>query len=237
MRHIESPALLVRSVAYGESDVIVTLITETHGKVSALVRGGRKSSRRVGGALEPLHTIEVKLDDRGGDLATLREAKILRVRAKVATDLEALDAAGTMLRWARHLFPARHAEPRAYATTEALLDALEKGRGSPRAALAEAALRLLGDVGYGLDFDQCVKCGKACPPTRSAFIDPSRGGLVCRTCGGARRVIAADVRSVGRKIHRGEAHEMTAEEAEELLAIADEAMAAHTGFEPGSGGR
>ena len=58
MIRIESEALVVRTVTYGESDVIATLVTETSGKVSTIVRGARKSTRRVGGALEPMHTIK-----------------------------------------------------------------------------------------------------------------------------------------------------------------------------------
>ncbi len=228
---IASDALVVRTVAYGESDLIVTLLTESDGKISALVRGGRKSSKRVGGALEPVHTIAVKLDDRGGDLATLREAALVKVRARTVLDLEALDAAGIALRWARHLFPPRHAEPRAWQTTIELLDELEEGGGSgPRTVLAGAALRLLADVGYALDFDRCVKCGRPCPDGRPAAIDGARGGLVCQSCGGARRLITPELRRIARAAQR-ERVAMTPEQAKSLLELVDDAMAAHTGFD------
>jgi DNA repair protein RecO (recombination protein O) len=230
---IASDALLVRSVAYGESDLIVTLLTESDGKVSALVRGGRKSARRVGGALEPVHTLAVKLDDRGGDLATLREATISTVRARTVMDLEALDAAGIALRWARHLFPPRHVEPHAWATTVALLDDLEAGFGPPRALLAGAALRLLADFGYALDLDRCVKCSRPCPEARAAAIDAARGGLVCQSCGGARRLIAPELRRIGRASQKAPDGRvaMTADQAEQLLDIVHDAMAAHAGFD------
>jgi len=229
---IASDALLVRSVAYGESDLIVTLLTESDGKVSALVRGGRKSTRRVGGSLEPVHTIAVKLDDRGGDLATLREATLSRVRARTVMDLEALDVAGIALRWARHLFPPRHVEPHAWNTTVGLLDDLEAASGPPRALLAGAALRLLADFGYALDLDRCVKCSRPCPEARAAAIDAARGGLVCQSCGGARRLISPELRRIGRAAQH-ERVTMTPEQADQLLEIVDDAMAAHTGFEGG----
>ena len=40
-RRIESAALLVRSVAYGEADIIATFFTETDGKVSSIEHDGR----------------------------------------------------------------------------------------------------------------------------------------------------------------------------------------------------
>ena len=125
MRSFVTNALLVRQVAYGESDVIATLFTETEGKLGVMVRGGRKSSKRVGGALEPVHSIEARIEDRGGELGTLREARIVRVRAGIASSLAAIDAAGMALRWVRHACPPRTREPEAWATLNELLDALD----------------------------------------------------------------------------------------------------------------
>jgi DNA repair protein RecO (recombination protein O) len=235
---IVSEALLVHRVSYGESDVIATLLTETDGKLGVLVRGGRKSSRRVGGALEPVHTIEVRLEDRGGDLATLREGRIVRVRGGIVGSLDALDAAGMALRWARHACPVRTREPEAWKTLIALLDALDDAAmnaRSPRIELAGAALRLLADVGYALDLERCVRCGKECPEGRPAGIDAARGGLICSACGGARIILEPRVRAVARAALAGETRQaiasMSASDAETILGLVEDAMAAHAGFD------
>jgi DNA repair protein RecO (recombination protein O) len=234
LRTLVTSALLVRQVAYGESDVIATLFTEAEGKLGVMVRGGRKSSKRVGGALEPFHTLEARIDDRGGELASLREARIVRVRAGIVATLEAIDAAGMALRWVRHVCPPRTREPEAWGTLLELLDELdaESTRSSPRVALARAGLRLLSDVGYALDLERCIQCGRECPPSRSARVDPARGGLVCSTCGGGHVVLRADLRAkaIAAAARTGEV-EMTPADAEELLAVVDAAMAAHAGFD------
>jgi DNA repair protein RecO (recombination protein O) len=236
LRTLVTPALLVRQVAYGESDVIATLFTEVEGKLGVMVRGGRKSTKRVGGALEPFHTLEARIDDRGGELATLREARITRVRAGLAASLDAIDAAGIALRWLRHVCPPRTREPEAWVTLNDLLDALdgdEASTSSPRIVLARAGLRLLSDVGYGLDFERCIQCGKECPPERSARLDPARGGLVCSACGGGRVIVSADLRAkaLAARSAPGGPPPMTPADAEEILAIVDAAMAAHAGFD------
>jgi DNA repair protein RecO (recombination protein O) len=234
---IESDALVVRTVELGESDVIATLVTEQAGKLSAMVRGGRKGSRRVGGALEPLHTIAVRVEDRGAELTTLKEARIVHVRRHLASHLEALEAAGVALRWARHLFPARTVEPEGWRVIVGLLDALdalvpgEAPAGAPRQALARAGLAMLAAVGYGLDFDRCVACGRECPEDRAACVDPARGGLVCRTCGGAPTVLLPDARGVARVFAQGGDAQVSARDAESLLGIVTRAMAVHAGFD------
>ncbi len=48
---------VVRTVEVGEADIIVTLVTEQVGKLSAIVRGARGARGASGGALEPVHTL------------------------------------------------------------------------------------------------------------------------------------------------------------------------------------
>jgi DNA repair protein RecO (recombination protein O) len=234
---IESEALVVRTVEVGESDVIATLVTEQIGKISAVVRGARKGSRRVGGALEPVHTIGVMLDDKGTEVATLKEARIVRMRGNVVSDLDALDAAGVALRWARHLFPARHREPQGWAVLTALLDVLDArpagaaGGAWSRKHLAQTGFAMLAAVGYGMDLARCVACSRPCPEGKPAFIDPARGGLVCRACGGAAQLMPAAVRVAANALAGGRIDEVTDAHAKALLTVVDRAMAAHAGFE------
>jgi DNA repair protein RecO (recombination protein O) len=235
---IESEALVVRVVEVGEADAIATLVTEQVGKVSAVVRGARKGSRRLGGALEPIHTIAVLLEDKGAELTTLKEARIVRTRIGLTSNLEALDAAGVALRWARHTFPPRTPEPDGWRILVELLDVLDRppadSSDGARSELARAGLKLLAAVGYGMDFERCVVCGRPCPEERAACVDPARGGLVCRACGGASSVLPAEIRAAALSLQStgaGEAHPVTAEQAEAVLRLVDRAMAAHAGFE------
>ena len=249
VRRIETPALLVRSVLFGESDLVVTFFTKTEGKLSAMVRGARRSQKRFGGALEPIHGLAVRLADRGKELCSLEEARVERPRSGITGDLTRMDAAGHALRWVRHLCPPRTPEPVVWDALVAVLDALDgrPGSGDPVVATAPAqhlavfGLRLLAAMGYALDLVQCVSCGKPCPPGRSAFVDAVRGGLVCMTCGGARRTISADLRqaalalsspsSQGRTPTGPSERVLTAEEAGDLVDLVEEGLVAHASFE------
>jgi DNA repair protein RecO (recombination protein O) len=236
VRRIESEALLVRSVPYGESDVVATFFTATDGKLGAMVRGARRSSRRFGGALEPIHELRVTLDDRGKELCTLAEARIARPRYGIVADLPSMDAAGRALRWVRHLCPPRTPEPAAFGRVRALFDALDAAetRDPVLGHLAVFGLHLLADVGYALDFERCVRCGRPCPLGRPSFIDAAGGGLVCTACGCAPRPLTGELRALAARALRGEAITLTEEPAGQLVAVVEEAMAAHADFDPGS---
>jgi DNA repair protein RecO (recombination protein O) len=232
VKHIETDALVVRTIPYSEADIVATFITETSGKLAALVRGGRKSTRRFGGGLEPFHTMRLRIDEGSGDLVTLKEARVVCVRVGITASLAALEAGGTALRWLRHLVQPRHPEPAAWATTVALLDALDRGLSEPRVELAGSALRLLSDVGYALDLERCVVCGKPCPDEKPASVDGARGGLVCHACGGARQILGPRARRAALEAQRGGGVAFTRDEAEEILTLVTAAMAAHGGIEP-----
>ncbi len=236
MKRIESAALLVRSVPYGEADIVATFFTEESGKLGAIVRGARRSTKRFAGALEPIHELYVTLEDKGKELCVLKEARIGRPRIGITSDLEAMDAAGHALRWVRHLCPARTPEPGAWASLRALLDVLDaREPGVPVAQhLASFGLRLVADVGYAIELERCVRCGRACPEGRAAYVDAAGGGLVCSSCGGARRTIAGDLRDLALRVVRGERVVLARGQAGELVDIVEDAMAAHAGFEPTS---
>ncbi len=233
VRRVTTDALLLRAVAYGEADVIATFLGEAEGRVALIARGARKGTARLGGALEPFHTVRLGYDDRGTDVATLKEAAIQRVRLGLASNLGALDAAGRALRWVRHVCPPRTPEPGVFHEATELLDRIDAEPGQAGLALAAFGLRLLGEAGYGLELERCIRCGKACPAERPAAFDTTRGGLLCRACGGGGFVLSAAARAAARALAAGRplAEPPSAELVATLTDLVDASMAAHTGYE------
>jgi DNA repair protein RecO (recombination protein O) len=225
-------ALLLKRVEYGDSDLVLTLFTEKVGRVSALARAARRSQRRFGGALEPLHTLEVRFEDRPrNELSVLREARILTPRPGLTQSLERLRAAGRALGWIREAAPAHTPEPELFMMLETLLDELgAKDGGDENRALAASGLRMLTLLGWGLDLERCVRCGKPCPEGAPALVDPARGGLVCRSCGGARKRLDPATRErLGRAVLTGEPRALAPGDADLALELVEAVLKAHAG--------
>ncbi len=226
-------ALLLRRVEYGESDLVVTLLTDTVGRISALARGARKSVKRFGGVLEPMHTLQIAYDDRSGaELVVLREAKLARARPFLVTQLERMQAAGQALNWVRKAAPPRTPEPEVWAAMQALLDQLDDPNDelSPRTRLAgqRGCVCFRPSVG-GIDFERCVGCGKVANAGQAAAVDAARGGLVCRACGGARRRVSGAERARFHAAASGGA--LDDDSAALALELVDQALKAHGGIE------
>ena len=62
-------------------------------------------------------------------------------------------------------------------------------------------------------------------------MDAERGGLICRSCGGARLRISAAARDHMARAAAGEIGVLTSDEAKSALAIVEAALGAHAGIE------
>jgi DNA repair protein RecO (recombination protein O) len=186
-------AVLLRSVAYGDADRIVTLLTDAHGKVAVLARSARKSKKRFPpGALEPFGIIEAEIALGGGEVGRLASARLARGFPGILASLSKMELAGAALEIARELAPPRGADPRFVPTVEAFFARVEEG------AEAEARLafelRFLALAGLPPRLDACGRCGLRAED-RAALFDPAIGAIVCRADGGGPIHLGASTRA------------------------------------------
>jgi DNA repair protein RecO (recombination protein O) len=183
-RASNTDALVVRTVDFGESDRIVTLLTDTHGKIGAIARGARRSRRRFAGALQPFQVIRVVLTPRRrSELSLLGEAEVRQPFLQVTTDPARYAQANTVLEILRELTPAGEPDPRPLQFATAFLEDLEN-EGAHLPLLAKAILGALKLSGFVPVLDRCAACGRRAPTGRAAHFDTGRG-VVCTACGGA----------------------------------------------------
>lgn len=226
--------LLLRAVPYQESDVIATLFSEQHGKLTATAHGARNPRRNQNVILEPMHTLAFTADlSASTDRYTLRTCKLDTLRSRLTSRLDALDAAGRALRWIRIATPAMAPEPRVWSEITSLLDRLNDTTPlDPRLELARMGLRLLDALGYTLDLERCVRCGKSCEPNRAAFLDPEAGGLVCRACGGGPVQIEGSARAAMLRVVAGDDVALSdLPEPDDVAGWVDSALRAHANVE------
>ena len=227
---IRTDALLVRKAPFGEADAVITFFTEEQGIVSAVARSALKSSKRFP-SLEPMHLLHVGLEERAGaELGILVEAAIARTRLVLTANLACLEAAGHALRWVRRAAPPLTPEPALWAVINAFLDDLDvAGAGPPpNARLAGLGFRLLGAIGWGLDLERCVRCGRDCGDSASAFVDPAAGGLVCRACGGGRLLLREGRRARFLASTLGDDVALRDDDAAAAIELIEATLAAHT---------
>ncbi len=176
-----SRAIVLRTRPYGESDKIVTLLTEDAGKLTGIAKGAKNSRRRFANCLDPFTAVCVHFRIRpGAGLVFLESCDLLQAPgalidpAKFAYGsylielIDQLTAEAQPIRELYHLL----AEG---------LDALRQGTATG-ALLRTFELRLLGHAGYAPQMQHCERCHQALDAMATAWLDPMHGSFICPRC-------------------------------------------------------
>jgi DNA repair protein RecO (recombination protein O) len=169
--------IVLRTMRLGESDKIVTIVTEHRGKVRAVAKGVRKTKSRFGGRLEPLSHVQLQLYE-GRNLDTITQVEGIDHFKAIREDLSRLGQATTMLEVVDAIVQEGEQNPRLY---QMLLGALRTLEASPSPLVVPAFFwKLLAHEGYRPILDMCASCGST-DEDLVAF-DLTEGGTLCRNC-------------------------------------------------------
>jgi DNA repair protein RecO (recombination protein O) len=177
-------AFVLRTLPYGESDLILHLLVRGKGRLSAFARGARgggKGRQRFGGALEPFQLVEVLLAEaRSSDMLALRESSLLEPYTGLRQDLARLAHAGYLAELLHDL--TRAGQPADGLFTLACHFCTRLAAASATSARLRALeLGALEAAGLSPSLSRCARCGGGLPTGKVAF-DPAAGGAICSGC-------------------------------------------------------
>lgn len=180
MALLKTEAVILHSRKFSESSKIIVLFTRTTGRVSVLVRGGRKGTKKFPGGLETLNRIELQFYHRPGrDLHNFKSFDLIQSFQTLRTDLSrtytALSLAETILRVTMPEDENSHLLDD-LTETFAALDSIES---NPWTFRWRALLHIARHLGFSINLRNCVDCGAV---SEIAAFDLSGGGFLCRNC-------------------------------------------------------
>ena len=166
--------VVVRTIKLGEADRIVSVITQTHGKVRAVAKGVRKTKSRYGGRLEPLRHLDLQFYEGRGDLDIVTQAETRDHWPAVRDDLDRLGKAMTLAGAVDQGAQGKQADARLYSMLVGALGTLDESDSSM--IVPAFLLKLLAHEGVAPTLDRCVVCGEN---VELIAFDPAVGGLTC----------------------------------------------------------
>lgn len=96
MERLTDLALILKTIPYGERDLVVVFFSEHHGKLTAMAKGGIHS-RRFGGALQSLVASRISwVKKESSEMGRIEEAVIHKEFPLIARDFERLTVASFM---------------------------------------------------------------------------------------------------------------------------------------------
>src|SRR4051812_3525390 len=82
-------AVVLRTLRYGEADVIAHVFTRHAGRRGVIAKGARKPKSRLGVRLEPFLALNLQLFEGKGDLAIVRQAEVLAAHEQLRSSWRA----------------------------------------------------------------------------------------------------------------------------------------------------
>jgi len=178
-------AIVIRSFNYGESDKIVTFLTEDFGRLKGIAKGARRSKKRSQNVLEPFSHIRLIFFERGkGGLVRVESGDLISSFPKIREDLKKTLFGYYYLELINEMAGEREKNNEAFDLLLTFLRNLELME--PRKEhLRIFEIRILSIFGYQPNMLRCDLCRKDWDNLREMgklFFSIERGSLICENC-------------------------------------------------------
>ena len=196
MAHLRDRALVLRRTPFGESSLVVQVLTRRRGRVHLLAKGAYRPTSRFFCVLDLFDALELEWSQSPrAELALLHAGSVEQRRGRLTADLAAYRAALAVLELVELAARPGQAEEGLFDLCEAALDGLGEGRAPPDLTLVVFELGFLQNLGLAPALETCASCAGPAPPVlegRAAF-SAGAGGRLCRAC-------AEEARAAGRRV-------------------------------------
>lgn len=184
-----TPAIVLRSWPFGESDKIVSFLTQDFGKVTGIAKGAKRSRKRFVNTLELFAWVLLRFVDRPhSSLVFIQACDLVRPFKNLTTSLEKIAHASYLVETTDGLTGEREANSPLFEHLKTGLVFLEENASSLD-FLTFFELKLLQLSGYQPRFNHCRRCEKEFRlhlPGHWRF-SPRDGGILCESCSDLRR--------------------------------------------------
>ncbi|MGD9212710.1 MAG: DNA repair protein RecO [Desulfobacteraceae bacterium] len=178
-------AILLRRIAYGDNDLIVTLFTPDAGRLTVIAKAARKSKRRFPGILELFSLLEVVYSKgQRGNLPMLKEAVLENAFIHIRNDILKTGYANYWVELINIWLPEGKEDPALYLLLKEVLLALDKSCISSQILTIYFQMKFLNFAGLKPSLDACCLC-----QIQTGVLDQKKvslslrdGGIVCCRC-------------------------------------------------------
>lgn len=187
------PALVLRRFPFGESSLVLHVLTPDAGRVALLAKGAYRPSSGFFAVFDLFDTLAVRWR-AGAELGLVTRAEVRTRRAALAGDLERYRIGLGLLELAQLCAREAHEERALFAWLERALDLLQAGRALPGVVAVAADLALLSQGGLAPALASCASCGtRAAERAGRVAFSAARGGRLCRACAATERDASASL--------------------------------------------
>ncbi len=178
----KTQGIVLKSIKLGEADKIITIYTNSRGKISAVAKGIRRMTSKFGSRLEPFTHVDL-LVYQGRNLDTVAQAEIISSFKDIRDDLEKVEYGLAMLDLVDKITPDGEKDSQLFEFLLTVLGTLAKIKANFRLLLITFDIQLMSISGFHPSLFNCVVCWRHLSASSSrAKFSCELGGIICMRC-------------------------------------------------------
>ena len=183
----KTTGFVLRSLHYGESDLIVTFYSHEFGKLQGIAKGAKNSKKRFANVFEPFSLTNIIFTRKNRDmLAFIESCDIINHYSTIRQDLEKTLIASYYIDLADHFSPEGKKNEDVFQLLQDFLQMLGTQKSS-EAAVRFFEIRLLKLAGFEPELKHCITCKTPVTNGNSYFFYAGEGGIKCGVCANPQR--------------------------------------------------
>ena len=178
----KTTGFVLKSLSYGESDLIVTFYSREFGKISGIAKGAKRSKKRFANVFEPFSLTRIIFSRKNRDaLAFIESCDVLDHYPVIRQDLEKTLTASYFIDLTDHFSMEGKFNENLFSLLADFLALLTKENVSDT-AVRFFEMRLLKITGFEPALAACVRCKSPVTNGGTYYFYPKEGGIFCTAC-------------------------------------------------------
>jgi DNA repair protein RecO (recombination protein O) len=178
----KTTGFVLKSLSYGESDLIITFYSREFGKIKGIAKGAKRSKKRFANVFEPFSLTNIIFSRKNRDaLAFIESCDIIDHYSLIRQDLEKTLTASYFIDLTDHFSPEGKSNEKLFMLLADFLAWLTRENASD-ATIRFFEMRLLKITGFEPALTACVRCNTPVTNGASYYFFPKDGGITCAAC-------------------------------------------------------
>ncbi|MEN6622410.1 MAG: DNA repair protein RecO [Smithella sp.] len=178
----KTTGFVLRTLSYGESDLIVTFYSNEFGKLKGIAKGAKRSKKRFANVFEPFSLTSIIFNRKNRDtLAFIETCEIIDHYDAIRLDLEKTLIASYFIDLADHFSPEGKKNEQVFELLQTFLTLLCAQKASDT-LVRFFEMRMLKLAGFEPTLDRCITCQSPIANGSTYYFYAREGGIKCAKC-------------------------------------------------------
>lgn len=179
---LKTTGFILRTLQYGESDLIVTFFSPDYGKLKGIAKGAKRSKKRFANVFEPFSLTDIIFTRKSRDmLAFIESCDIVQHYDAIRCDMEKTLMASYFIELTDHFSPEGKVNENIFTLLRDFLTLLGRENSSD-AIVRFFEIRLLKMAGFEPAIDRCAVCKTPVTNGNTYYFHAHEGGIQCSAC-------------------------------------------------------